>query len=154
MITTSEETLSSSDARAAILHCHDELRGLVRTTMNAAERASASDREFEPLRAHAHHLYQAFEAHMDFEERILSVALRDVIGRGSLLAQQVVDGHERRRATLALARSALQPDMLPHFRVVESVRALADTLLRDLRSEERTLYTADLDATVTDGRGG
>jgi hypothetical protein len=154
MITTSEETLSSSDARAAILHCHDELRGLVSKTMHAAERASISDRDFEPLRAHARHLYQAFEAHMDFGERILSVALRDVIGRGSLLAQQVVDSHERRRATLALARSALQPDMLPHARVVASVRALADTLLRDLRSEERTLYTADLDATVVDGRGG
>jgi hypothetical protein len=122
--------------------------------MNAAERASVSDRDFEPLRAHARHLCQAFEAHMDFEERILPAALRDVIGRGSLLTKQVVDGHERRRATLALARSALQPDILARSRVVESVRALADTLLRDLRSEERYLYTADLDAIVTDSHGG
>jgi hypothetical protein len=154
MITTSEEHLSSGDARAAILHCHDELRGLVTETMYAAERASTSEREFEPLRARARLLYQAFEAHMDFEERILPAALRDVIGHGSLLTKQVVDGHERRRATLALAKSALQPDVLPRARVVESVRALADTLLRDMRSEERYLYTADLDAIVSDSHGG
>lgn len=154
MITTSEDSLSSSDARAAIMHRHDELRGLVSETMHAAERATRSDRDLEPLRAQARHLYQAFAEHMDFEERILPTALRDVIGQGPMLAQQVVDGHERRRATLAMALTALEPNTLPRPRVVESVRALADALLKDLRSEERCLYTADMDAIVIDGHGG
>lgn len=154
MIMTSEEPLSSSDARAAILHRHEELRGLVNETMHAADRAIWSDLDLGPLREHARHLYQAFAEHMDFEERILPAALRDVIGQGSMLAQQVVDGHQRRRATLAMALTALEPDTLPPPRVVESVRALADTLLKDLRSEERYLYTADVDASVVDGYGG
>jgi hypothetical protein len=152
--TTTGEAISSSEARAAIMSCHEELRGLVTETIHAAEKATASDNEFEPLRNHALLLFQAFEEHMDFEEELLPAALRDVIGRGPMLAKQVVDVHERRRSTLVLAMSALEPGLLPRKYVVDSVRALADTLLRDLKSEERCFYTADLDAIVTDAHGG
>ena len=151
---TTREPLSSSDARDAILSCHDELRGLVTETIHCAEGATASGRDFEPLRVHAREMYQAFEAHMDFEERILATALRDVIGWGALLQSQVVEGHEKQRATLASAKSALETGQLPPARVVESVRAVADELLLDLRSEERCLLTADLDAMANDTRGG
>jgi hypothetical protein len=151
---TTGEAISSSEARAAIMSCHDELRGLVNETIHAAEKATASEHEFEPLRSHALLLFQAFEEHMDFEEALLPAALRDVIGHGPMLAKEVVDVHEKRRSTLALAMSALEPGLLAPQLVVASVRALADTLLRDLKSEERCLHTADLDAIVTDGRGG
>jgi hypothetical protein len=37
MRTTTQEPLSSNDARLAILSCHEELRGLVEETMHVAE---------------------------------------------------------------------------------------------------------------------
>ncbi len=155
MRTTTLEPLSSSDARAAILSCHDELRGLVEETIHSADDAGRSDwGDFEPLRAHALELYEAFEEHMNFEERILPTALRDVIGWGSELQAQVVEGHDKLRADLAAAMLALKPDAVSRARLIESVRAFADTLLEDLTTEERCLLRADLDAMASDAHGG
>jgi hypothetical protein len=151
---TTEESLSSSDARDAILSRHDELRGLVTETIHRAEGATKSERELEPLRARARQLYEAFEDHMDFEEELLGAALRDVIGWGDVLQAQMHEGHAKQRATLASAFSALVPGSLSRARVVESVRTFTDTLLRDLKSEERCLLHADLDAIATDSQGG
>jgi hypothetical protein len=154
MRTSTPEPLSSSDARAAILSRHDELRGLVTETIHFAEDATDPAVGFEPLRAQARELYEAFEEHMDFEERILATALRDVIGWGSELRAEIEQGHERQRATLASALSALEPESVPPARMVESVRAFADTILLDLRSEERCLLTADIDAIAADDSHG
>jgi hypothetical protein len=151
---TSPEPLSSSDARAAILSCHDELRGLVTETIHFVEGATKSGRDVEPIRLQARELYLAFEAHMDFEERILAAALRDVIGWGAMLRAQVVEGHLRQRATLASAISALEPGGTPAGIVVDTLRAVADELLLDLNTEERCFLNADLDAMATDTRGG
>jgi hypothetical protein len=155
MRTTTLEPMSSSDARAAILSCHDELRGLVEETIHSADDAGMSDwGDFEPLRTHALELYEAFEEHIDFEQRILPTALRDVIGWGSELQAQVVEGHEKLRVALASAVSALRPDVVSRARLIESVRAFADTLLDDLTTEESCLLRADLDAMATDSHGG
>ena len=156
MRTTTLEPISSSDARAAILSCHDELRGMVEETIHSANDAGMSDwGDFEPLRARTPWmLYEAFEEHLDFEERILPTALRDVIGWGAELQAQVVEGHEKLRADLASAMSALKPDAVSRARLIESVRAFADTLLDDLTTEERCLLRADLDAMATDSHGG
>jgi hypothetical protein len=154
MRTTDQRPVSSSDARAAILSCHDELRGLVSMTIQFADGASTSERDFEPLRVHARELYEAFEEHIGFEARILPTALRDVIGWGSVLEAQVLEGHEKQRAILASARSALEPGGLPPARVVETVRAVADTLLLDLRTEERCLLSADIDELSVETHGG
>jgi len=154
MRTTTKEPVSSSEARAAILSCHDELRGLVTETIHVADDATESERDCEPLRAHARELYEAFEEHMDFEERILPTALRDVIGWGFVLQAQVVEGHEKQRAILASAMSALEPGGLPPDRLVQSVRSFADTILVDLKTEESCLLSADLDALTIDSRGG
>ena len=154
MRTTTQKPLSSSDARAAILSCHDELRGLVTETIHFAEGATVSDRDFEPLRAHARELYEAFEEHMDFEERILPTALRDVIGWGFVLQAEVVESHEKQRAILASAMSALEPGGLSPARLVQSVRTFVDTILDDLKTEESCLLRADLDALAIDSRGG
>jgi hypothetical protein len=150
MRTTTLEPLSSSDARAAILSCHEELRSLVTETIHFAE----SDCDFEPLCTHARELYEALEEHLDFEERILPTALRDVIGLGSVLQAQVVEGHEKQRAILASARSALEPAGLSPARLAQSVRTLANTVLVDLKAEESCLLSADLDALATDANGG
>jgi len=151
---TNPEPLSSSDARAAILSCHDELRGLVTETIHVVEGGARSERDVEPIRAQARELYLAFEAHMDFEERILAAALRDVIGWGAMLRAQVVEGHLKQRATIASAMSALEPENVPRAIVVENVRAVADELLHDLKSEELCLLNADLDAMTIDTGGG
>jgi hypothetical protein len=148
------EPLSSGDARAAILTCHDELRGLVTETIHCADGATASDRDCEPLRAHARELYEAFEEHLDFEERILSTALRDVIGWGAALEAQMLEGHERQRVALASALSALEPGGLPRVRLIESVRRFVGALLFDLDDEEQCLLHADLDSIATDAEGG
>ncbi len=155
MRTTTGEQLSSSDARDAILSCHDELRGLANETIHIAEHATKSERDFEPLCAHALELYEAFEQYMHFEERILETALSDVIGCGSVLHAQIEADHQRQRATLASAMSALRRETVPRARVIESVRAVADALLVDLRSEEDCLLSAEIDAiAIRDGQGG
>jgi len=148
------EQLSSSEARDAILSRHEHLRDLVSETMLFAEGAGESDRELEPLCVHARELYAAFEEHMDFEEDILATALRDVIGVGAVLQAQIEEEHERQRVTLESAMSALEPERLTRARVVESVRVFADSLLLDLKSEEKCLLYADLDAIAVDGQGG
>jgi len=125
---TTREHLSSSDARAAILSCHEELRGLLSETIHCADDATRSERGFEPLRVHARELFQAFEAHMDFEERILATALSDVIGWGSVLRSQVVEGHERQRATLARLStwtSTSEPDPNSSMRVASGCASTA-----------------------------
>jgi hypothetical protein len=154
MRTATVEPLSSSDARDAILSRHDELRGLVTETIHHVDDATWSERDVEPLRAHARELYEAFQTHMDFEERLLAIALRDIIGWGAVVLREMEEGHERQRATLASAMSALEPERLSGPRLVESVRAVADTLLLDLKTEERYLLNADLDAIATDSQGG
>ena len=154
MTTTTLEMLSSTEARAAILSNHGELRGLVMETMHCADGATKSDLDFEPLRAHARDLYRAFEAHIDFEREVLPTALGDVIGWASVLRAQIEEGRARLRAALAVAITALEPETLPRVRLVEDVRVLADAILLDLKSEERCLLTADLDAMAGDSHGG
>lgn len=151
---TMQEQVSSREARAVIFARHDELRGLVNETIRFADAAMDSEPGFEPLRAYARELYEAFEVHLDFEEGILMAALRDVIGWGSVLRAQVVEAHQKQRATLASALSALEAGDLERRRVVEDLHAVADTLLADLTTEDRCLLTADLDAMSVDARGG
>jgi hypothetical protein len=150
------EPLSSSDARAAILSSCEVLRGLAAETIQVAEGGawSKSDRDFEPLRARAKDLCAAVAEHMEFEERILATALGDVIGWGHALRSQIEEDHERQRATIALAMSALEPHGVASDRLLERVRAFADALLVDLESEERYLLTADVDALSVDSHGG
>ena len=152
--TAAREQMSSSAARDAILSRHDELRCLVSETIHYADDAINSKCDCEPLRAHAKELYAAFGEHMDFEERMLATALRDVIGWGSVLQAQMEEGREKQRAILASAMSALEPQDVSPAVLVESVRAIADTLLHDLQSEESCLLNADLDAIATDSQGG
>jgi len=154
MRTTTQEPISSSEARNALLLDHDELRGLVWETIQQAEDATTSNDALEPLRTHARELYQAFQTHLDFEERVLPTALRDIIGWGAVVQAEIEEGHERQRATLAWAMSTLEPERFSPTRVLESVRAFADTLLGDLKMEERYLLKADVDAIATDSRGG
>ena len=149
---TTREPLSSSEARDAILSRHDELRGLITETIQHADGATTSD--LEPLRTYARELYEAFQAHMDFEERILTAALRDIIGWGAVVRAEIEEGHERQRATLASAMSALDPEDLSPRHVGDSVRAVADSLLLDLKTEERYLLKADLDSMATHTQGG
>jgi hypothetical protein len=152
--TTTRELLSSSEARDAILSRHDELRGLISEAIHEADGAKGANVDVEPLRTHAKELYEAFQEHMDFEEQILAAALRDIIGYGAVVQAEIEGGHERQRATLASAISALEPEDLSPTRVVDSVRAFADTLLLDLQTEERYLLNADLDSLATQSQGG
>ena len=123
-------------------------------TIRAADAATGSEPGFEPLRAYARELYEAFEVHLDFEEGILIAALRDVIGWGAVLREQVVQAHQKQRATLASALSALEAGDLGRNRVVADLHTVADILLRDLSTEDQCLMTADLDAMSVDARGG
>lgn len=151
---TMGEPLTSSDARATILSRNEVLRGLAAETIQVVERGAQTGRDFEPLRAQARDLCAAAAAHLALEERLLATALGDIIGWGPALRSQIEEDHQRQRADLALAMSALEPHGPASDRIVERVRALADTLLVDLESEERYLLTADLDALSVDSRGG
>jgi hypothetical protein len=154
MSTMTREPLSSSAARDAILSRHDGLRCLVTETIHYADDAIKFEEDCEPLRTHAKELYAAFEEHINLEERFLATALRDVIGWGSVLQAQMEEEREKQRAILASALSALEPNRLSPDGLIKTVRAVADTLLDDLESEERCLLTADLDAIASDSQGG
>ena len=91
---------------------------------------------------------------MAFEEAVLPAALRDVIGWGAVIQQQMEEDHVRQRETLALAISAIGPTGLSGAELVENVRSFAITLLVDMESEERGLLNADLDAMAGDAKGG
>jgi hypothetical protein len=150
-MTATVESISSSDARAAILSCHDELRGLVSETIQFVGDPMQG---LELMRAHARDLCRALAAHIEFEERIVSMALADVIGWGGVLLAQLEAEHARQRVNLASTLTAVETNELPKRQLVESVRALADSVLTDLESEERVLLTADLDEMADDSPGG
>jgi len=154
MRTTTRDVLSSNEARDAILSRHEELRGLVSEAVHRADEAAAPEGNFAPLREQVVAMCRAFRTYMDFEERILSEALRDITGWGSVAQAEIEQTHERQRATLASAMSAVEPETLSPSRLVESVRAAADTLLGDLNTEDRYFLQADLDALAVDGQGG
>jgi hypothetical protein len=145
------EPISSGDARAAILSCHDELRGLVNETIQFVDDPMQA---LELMRAQARDLCRALAAHIEFEERIVAMALADVIGWGGVLLTQLEAEHAGQRARLASTLSAVETAELPKWELVESVHALADTVLIDLASEERYLLTADIDALANDSQGG
>lgn len=154
MPTQTTDELSSSAARDQIFWQHGMLRGLLADAVAIADHGPTSDAELEALRGRAQALYDALARHMAFEEEVLPAALRDVIGWGAVIQQQMEEDHLRQRETLARAISALGPDGLSGAELVDSVRSFATTLVIDMDSEERGLLNADLDALAGDAKGG
>jgi hypothetical protein len=148
------DPMSSRGLRDAILSHHDTLRGLVAETVGDVEPEAMSAMDLDRLRAGARNLYRTVEAYLAFEERALPPALRDVIGWGSVLQEQIEEDHRRQREALATALSALEPETLSWFELAADVRAFADALLRDLEREDEALLNAQLDAIATDSEGG
>jgi hypothetical protein len=146
--------MSSAEARDEIFLQHDMLRGLLAEVVTVADLVAASGRDFEILRQRAKALYEALAAHMTFEEQVLPAALRDVIGWGAVIQQTLEEDHARQREIIATAISEIGPDGLSGDALIESVRAFVDTLIVDMKSEERGLSQADFDALAADSRGG
>ena len=93
-----QEVMTSGEARAAILSCHDGLRGLAEQTLRLTGDATADD---ELLRDQARALCAAVRQHIEFEEGVMATALADVVGlEGELLVQLDAD-HQRQRANAA-----------------------------------------------------
>lgn len=154
MTTPDADDKPSGEVRDAILAQHETLRVILARTVELADLSAASAQEFDALRAQARTLYESLAAHMDFEERVLPTALRDVIGWGAMLQAQLEEDHSRQRASLATALDALGPNGLSGVALIESVRTFAQTLLVDMEGEESGLLEADLDAIATDTKGG
>ena len=146
------EPMSSGRFRETILAEHETLRGLLTRTIDLADEQAATT--FEALRASVRHLYATLAEHMSFEERMLPVALRDVIGWGQTLEAMIAEDHGRQRAELAVAIASLEADEMSWDRLVRDIRLFAHTLLRDMEREEEGLLDADLDAVATDAQGG
>jgi hypothetical protein len=146
--------MTSSDLRDVIVSQHVELRTLTTAAVQAGDRAVVSRDALEPLRAAALALYDALAAHMDFEEQALGAALGDVVGWGEVIHRQMQADHGRQRESLAAAISAVGSGELTPLEMAASVHAFAQTLLADMESEERGLLEADLDALITETRGG
>jgi hypothetical protein len=148
------DEMSSSEVRDQIFVQHGMLRGLLAETMAIADSVPTSAAELDALRARAQALYDALAKHMAFEEGVLPAALRDVIGWGAVIQQQMEEDHVRQREALALAISAIGPTGLSGAELVDNVQSFATTLLVDMDSEERGLLNADLDAMAGDAKGG
>lgn len=143
-------SMSSGEARAAIRSSHEELRRVALEAVRAGDAAADGD----SLRAQAQALCAAILEHLQFEERFMALALADVVGwEGELLVELDAD-HQRQRANVASTLAALEPADLPVARVAANVRALAESVLLDLGSEERYFVTADVDELTDDSLGG
>ena len=145
------ESMSSGTARDAILSQHEVLRALLADTVELAETASNAARRLDTLRVQAQKLYDMLDLHMAFEEQLLPTALRDVIGWGPELQAQIEEDHQRQRAELAAAVTALGP---PPTELVKGLHVFAAALLADMIREENGLFQADIDAIATDSEGG
>jgi len=148
------QEMSSSQARDAIVSQHGLLRSLLNELVETAEGALQADGMADLLRSRARTFYNCLAEHMDFEERVLAAALRDVIGWWAVIQEKMESDHLRQREELTAAIVALAPDRLSLPALVDSVRAFSATLLVDMETEERGLMQADLDALTVDGRGG
>jgi hypothetical protein len=145
---------SSRGLRDAILSSHDTLRGMLVETVDGAGPRGAAGADLGALRAGARRLYHTVAAYLAFEEQALPPALRDVIGWGAVLQQQIEEDHRRQREALAAAQSALEPDALSWGQLANDLRSFAAELLRDLEREDAALLNAQLDAIATDSEGG
>jgi hypothetical protein len=148
------EEMSSGEAREQILSQHAVLRSLLADVEEVAGRTAASRDHFEVLRAQAKRLYRTLAAHMAFEEQLLPAALRDVIGWGATMREQLEEDHARQREIIAIAIEEIGPDGLSGAALTASVRAFVTMLLVDMEGEERSLLQADLDALANDSPGG
>jgi hypothetical protein len=148
------EPMSSSSLRDAILSRHDELRGVLAETVDLADSPARVGRDVEKLRAGAKRLYLTVEEVLTFEDQALPPALRDVIGWGAVLREQIEQDHRRQREALASALSALEPESLSWSELASELRSFAGAILRDIENEEAALLNAYLDAIATDSEGG
>jgi hypothetical protein len=148
------DSTSSGAFRDAILARHDVLRGLVADTVHLADRRPRARRDVDKLRARARELYLTLDANLSFEARAFPVALRDVIGWGAVLQEQIREVHARQHRALVAALSGLRPKTVSWSQLVEGVRAIAATVIHDLEREEAALLDADLDALANDSEGG
>jgi hypothetical protein len=145
---------SSRHLRDAILSRHDVLRGLVAETVARTDARALAETDLDGLRARVRRLYQTVDSYLAFEEQALPPALRDVIGWGTVLQEQIEEDHRKLRVDLATALSALEPQTLSWFKLASDVRAFAAELLRDLDREDEALLNAQLDAIANDSEGG
>jgi hypothetical protein len=148
------EPSSSGGFRSAILSQHDMLRGLLAEAVDLAAPRMMSRGEIDALKERVRGLYMTLEDHLAFEEHAFPQALRDVIGWGSVLQEQMEESHARQRRALADAFRALEPSTLSPAQLAKEVRSLAATLLADIDGEDDALLNADLDAIATDSEGG
>jgi hypothetical protein len=149
-----QEPASSRVLRDAILTRHDALRGMAVESVDWAERLMTSEADVARLRAGARMFYRSVEDYLAFEDEALPPALRDVIGWGPVLLEQIEEDHRRQREALATALMALEPDAMPWFELASVLRGFAADLLRDLEREDEALLNAQLDAIASDSPGG
>ena len=145
---------SSGVLRDAILSRHDALRGMAVESADWAERQATSAAEIARLRRGARAFYRTVEEYLAFEQEALPPALRDVIGWGQVLLEQIEEDHRRQREALATRLSAREPDSMSWFELASELRAFAADLLRDLDREDEALLNAQLDAIANDSEGG
>jgi hypothetical protein len=145
---------SSSSFRNAILARHDVLRGLVADTVHLADDRPRARHDVDALRVRVRDLYRTLDANLAYEARAFPAALRDIIGWGAVLQEQIAQVHARQRKALASALTALEPEELSWAELARDLRDIAARVLYDLEREEAALMDADLDALATDSEGG
>jgi hypothetical protein len=154
---TAPAAFSSSLLREQLLAEHRALRDLLGRALDLARlppEALDASALLDAARASARTFYATLEEHMSFEERMLPIALRDVIGWGETLQAQVEEDHPRQRRQLEAARIALDDETLTLARLAAYIEELARALLLDMEREEEALLDADVDDASIDAQGG
>ena len=152
------DSLDASGVANRILQDHALLRPILRETRFLANRVAKGDTEArKPLRAFALMLYEKLVAHIELEDRILAPVVRDIIGWGPSLHDDMVREHARQREQLQSDIADLRIGCICEERLAKSIDGFVESLMRDMEAEERrVLLRPDLltESTLSDGEAG
>ena len=129
-----------SKVRALLRAQHEELRQLVMEADRLARQVQQGHTsQVEPMRATALLVATALNAHIDAEERLALPYLRDLDAWGPVRAQRLLEEHEGQRAAIAVLTQLEERGDCAEL--ARGLRALVQTLLDDMRLEDRELLS-------------
>jgi len=137
MIEDREEQRPSA-VRRRIMEGHETLRSMLDGIAQLAEGLRAGEQGArDSLRSSAESLLEAFEQHLELEDRILAPALEETPGFGPERSREMVEHHERQQEMLRAAISELHD--ADADALADRITEVARDLREDMEREDRDL---------------
>jgi hypothetical protein len=137
--------MEPSRVREAILEQHADLRERLAELRALAASATGSDEQAAiALRESGLQVLAILGSHLDFEDRYLVPALREVDAWGDERADLVTREHAEQREIFHYILERLRETQRPSVLLAREVETLVDAILVDMGEEERTMLDEDL----------